>query len=226
MNLRCLNLLNNQIDDKIIAQIRYYVKNDYDTESLSTSTVFQTQNSMKAPLATPEPSEYSYINYDNKFNPKDNKQNNQSQNIKSTPKYNPSLNSSTNHYDNNNNLLLTKKVNAPLNESSKTNLEKYNFINTNLNDIEIQKRDQQRLDQYFKNAEKYKNRIDHDPYSLERSLERDFDTLLRYEKKFIQNKNEMIGEAGMNSNNYGELIQPYDDFRFKTHNVLPFNLSN
>jgi hypothetical protein len=240
MNLRSLNLMNNQIDDIILAQIRYFVKNDYDSDSLSTSAVFQPQNSMKAPLATPEPSEYSYVNYD-RFNSKESKQKNQT--TKFTPKYTPNLNNnSTNHYDNNNNLLLTKKNNSPLHVTKKKDLDRYSFINTNLNDIEIHRKDQERLDQYFKNAENIKNKIDHDPYLLERSLERDFDTLLRYEKKFIQNKNEMTGEIGTgitnnkknnninnddsNINNDGELIQPFDDLRFKNHNVLPFNLNN
>jgi hypothetical protein len=220
-NLRCLNLLNNQIDDKIIAQMRYFVKNDYDIDSLSSSTVYQSQNTIKAPLATPDPSEYSSVNYD-KFHPKESKQN-QNKIIKSETKYNPIINNSTNHYDNNN-ILLTKRANTPLQETARVDLEKYNFINTNLNDVEIHKRDQLRLDQYFKNAEKYKNRIDHDPYSLERSLERDFDTLLRYEKKFIQNKNEMTGDIDLPNDK--ELIKPVDDLRFRTHNVLPFNLIN
>ncbi len=113
-----------------------------------------------------------------------------------TSKHN-SLKGPTNHYDNSD--LKEGKLQFDL-PKTKTNLE---------NEFD--------LDRYLQRGGR--KIVDHDPDEFEKSLEKDFDTLLRYERKFIQSKNESERDVD------GELIRPFDDLRFKRHTVLPFNIN-
>lgn len=112
-----------------------------------------------------------------------------------------------------------------------------------INDIDLQLRDQLKLEEYLHNANKFNNLKeninDHrsqknqyqrelDRLEYQRALEKNYSiSKARYDKwrendKFI---NEKMKQSNDNENyETAEILKPYDDLRFKNHSVLPFNI--
>lgn len=120
---------------------------------------------------------------------------------------------------------IEKKVNINP-TAKKSNTEKQNHAKALYHhELELKIREQLKLEEFIKNAQKYNISRDADALEYQRALERDFlESRERYEKwlendKFIREKLREKEEE-----EEAEILKPYDDFRFKTHSILPFNL--
>lgn len=100
-------------------------------------------------------------------------------------------------------------------EINQSNTDESVIINDS---YDLKLRDQIKLDQYVKNAHKLDLNDQSQISEYEKSLERDFKTLLIEQNKLKQTKHYYEED--------GDLLQPTnEDLRYKRHTVLPFNLA-
>ena len=116
---------------------------------------------------------------------------------------------------------------------------------SDLSDLDFKLKEQLKLEEYMNKAKKFndlkeefndhmsqKNQYQRelDRIEYQRALEREYSlTKARYERWNENNKfiTEKLSDKSLKENedfDSSELLKPYDDLRFKTHSVLPFNL--
>ena len=201
LTIKSLNLLNNPIDHNIINEIHKYVKNDYDLDPTSRDTLAADHQKSV-----------------NKIKAIEKKLKKQSNKVR--------------HAD----------------TSSNADLNALNVNSANLNvnsELDLRLRDQLKLEEYISNANRFnglrEDMVKHsnekieyqrelDRLEYQRALERDYNAsktryeLWRENNKFINEKLNPVKDSAEDKYETSELLQPFDDLRFKTHSILPFNL--
>jgi hypothetical protein len=198
--LKSLNLLNNPIDANVLLEIKRYIKNEYDLESDYASNAH--------PFATPDTIIHKPFTADDKSSEKK----------------------------------AVKK--QPLSKNKVASIDIIDSV-AQINEIDLQLRDQLKIEEYINKANKFnslkENLNDHrnkkmqyqrelDRLEYQQALERNHSlSKARYDKwrendRFINEKLNPTNQNGDEKYETSEILKPYDDLRFKTHSVLPFNI--
>jgi len=199
--LKSLNLLNNPIDASVLLEIKRYIKNEYVLESDNASNTHPIYATHDTVIQRP------FIADD-----------------KSSEKK------------------AVKK--QPLSKNKVASIDIVDSV-AQINEIDLQLRDQLKIEEYINKANKFnslkENLNDHrnqkmqyqrelDRLEYQQALERNHSlSKARYDKwrendRFIKEKMNPTNQNGDEQYETAEILKPYDDLRFKTHSVLPFNI--